>query len=581
MVLLSAVALSLLWGLVFSVPVPDDDISTIPLLVAPILPAVLPDTQDSSALDTAAPLLLGPALPSPSTTPEDPDPLYLYPSQSTASVSLVLTTTTEVVTDTQIITEPTTVTVSVPVSAAPSTVTDVTTVFVPTSARPASASSSSTATAPPGAKAQWVAPPQMTDLAAFNISAFPDGQQNLRLVTGIPASASASATPPSGLLPLPFLAPSSSPSADYLPWDNASTALQLLYPAHSANPAAHPIGGAEFYAAPLAIAQAQVVTLCYSVFFPTDFDWVKAGKLPGLYGGRPACSGGDAALDCFSTRLMWRQNGEGELYLYAAKDKQTRALCADPRSTCDAAYGFSIGRGAFEWCLGRWTTVCQVVQLNTPGMQDGIFELYVDGDLKIRRDDIYYRGVPPGSSSASKTKSTSASPSPSSASDSDGGDDDGDDGGLIPGLLNTLLDRRRTTRVQEIRRDTRPLLLSVPTPAPPPPPTQEKDEETENDATGVVALPDAHEWAFQLAPATDAPTPTDTSGTTTVTATTTVFVYPTLIPGSEQAGAALHTALVGFIGIFFSTFFGGHGASYQTPRDQFVYFKDFGLVFNQ
>ncbi|KAJ7684407.1 hypothetical protein DFH06DRAFT_6283 [Mycena polygramma] len=575
MVLLSAVALSLLWGLVFSVPVPDDDISTTPLLVAPIPLAVLPATQDSPVLDTAAPLLLGPALPSPSTTSDDPDPLYLSPSQSTAPVSLVLTTATEVVTDTQIITEPTTVIVSVPVFAAPSTVTDVTTVFVPTSARPPPSSSSSTATAPPGAKAQWAAPPQMTDLAAFNISAFPDGQQNLRLVTGIPASASATA--PSGLLPLPFLAPSSSPSAAYLPWDNASTALQLLYPAHSANPAARPIGGAEFYAAPLAIAQAQAVTLCYSVFFPADFDWVKAGKLPGLYGGRAACSGGDAALDCFSTRLMWRQGGEGELYLYAAKDKQTRALCADPRSTCDAAYGFSIGRGAFLWRAGGWTTVCQVVQLNTPGVQDGRFALYVDGKLVIERDDIYYRGVPPGSSSASKTKSTSTSTSTSSASDGDAGDGDEDGGGLIPGLLNTLLDRRRTTRVQEIPRDTRPLLLSVPTPAPPPRPTQEQDEEKEEDATGVVVLTDAHEWAVQLAPATDAPTPTDTPGTTTVTATTTVFVYPTLIPGSEQAGAAL----VGFIGIFFSTFFGGHGASYQTPRDQFVYFKDFGLVFNQ
>ena len=46
-----------------------------------------------------------------------------------------------------------------------------------------------------------------------------------------------------------------------------------------------------------------------------DFEWVLAGKLPGLYGGHTACSGGDEALDCFSTRLMWREGGMGELYL--------------------------------------------------------------------------------------------------------------------------------------------------------------------------------------------------------------------------------------------------------------------------
>jgi hypothetical protein len=62
-------------------------------------------------------------------------------------------------------------------------------------------------------------------------------------------------------------------------------------------------------------AKASTLTFEYKVFFPSDFEWVKGGKLPGLYGGRTGCSGGDAALDCFSTRLMWRAGGAGELYL--------------------------------------------------------------------------------------------------------------------------------------------------------------------------------------------------------------------------------------------------------------------------
>jgi len=34
---------------------------------------------------------------------------------------------------------------------------------------------------------------------------------------------------------------------------------------------------------------------------------------------------------------------------------------------------------------------------------------------------------------------------------------------------------------------------------------------------------------------------------------------------------------VGFSGIFFSTFFGGHGPQYATPKDQYTWFKDFAM----
>lgn len=36
---------------------------------------------------------------------------------------------------------------------------------------------------------------------------------------------------------------------------------------------------------------------------------------------------------------------------------------------------------------------------------------------------------------------------------------------------------------------------------------------------------------------------------------------------------------IGFAGIFFSTFFGGHADKYATPRDQYVWFKDFALAY--
>lgn len=51
----------------------------------------------------------------------------------------------------------------------------------------------------------------------------------------------------------------------------------------------------------------------YEVYFPSDFDFVKGGKLPGFHGGNLDCSGYSVVpngKNCFSTRLMWRENGE-------------------------------------------------------------------------------------------------------------------------------------------------------------------------------------------------------------------------------------------------------------------------------
>lgn len=72
-------------------------------------------------------------------------------------------------------------------------------------------------------------------------------------------------------------------------------ALQIMYPNGSINPGNKPQGGAEFYGQPLDLRSATNTSLQYSVFFPHDFEFVKGGKLPGLYGGHKGCSGGNAA----------------------------------------------------------------------------------------------------------------------------------------------------------------------------------------------------------------------------------------------------------------------------------------------
>ncbi|KAF8954971.1 hypothetical protein BDZ97DRAFT_361600 [Flammula alnicola] len=249
----------------------------------------------------------------------------------------------------------------------------------------------------------------------------------MKMVTGIPAKARASAT---------LWDASTTPA---MQGDNAGSALQIFFPAHSVNPAQKPQGGAEFYAAPLDISDARNVTFGYSVFFPADFDWVLAGKLPGLYGGHTGCSGGNAALDCFSTRLMWRPDGAGELYLYAPKDKQPKQLCSAPGSTCDAAYGLSIGRGSFNWVAGAWTTVRQTVFLNTPGKQDGSFVLDVNGERVIDRNDVFYREDLSSGSGESDTKTTHAPTKTTSKKDEKPTSSSTDDGGLLGPILGGLL----------------------------------------------------------------------------------------------------------------------------------------------
>ncbi|WWC94571.1 hypothetical protein V866_001418 [Kwoniella sp. B9012] len=222
----------------------------------------------------------------------------------------------------------------------------------------------------------WALPPMFSDMSPFQVSTYAAGKHNMAILQGSPAAATSNNT-------------DTNPEE---PWDLSRNALQILYPSGSINPGNKPQGGAEFYAAPLDITKATNASLEYSVYFPPDFDFVKGGKLPGLYGGHKGCSGGNAAEDCFSTRLMWRAGGQGELYLYAPKDRQTPSLCqTPPKSICDAAYGLSIGRGAWKFALGDWTTVRQDVWLNTPGQNDGGFNIWVNGQLILSANDVRYR----------------------------------------------------------------------------------------------------------------------------------------------------------------------------------------------
>lgn len=124
----------------------------------------------------------------------------------------------------------------------------------------------------------------------------------------------------------------------------------------------------------------QAAELRYWVRFPSDFNFVRGGKLPGLYGGA-GNSGGHipTGSDGFSFRLMWLAGGRGQVYAYLPTSRQ---------------YGTSLLKGDFRFERGRWHRLRQQITLNTPGLDDGKVALWIDDRLAGEIDRLRIRDVP-------------------------------------------------------------------------------------------------------------------------------------------------------------------------------------------
>ncbi|KAI0713624.1 hypothetical protein C8Q76DRAFT_731980 [Earliella scabrosa] len=319
--------------------------------------------------------------------------------------------------------------------------------------------------------------------------------------------------------------------------------------------------------------------------------------MPGLYGGHDGCSGGDDALGCFSTRLMWRGGGVGELYLYAPKDKQPPELCkTKPATVCSSDYGLSIGRGAFKFAAGKWTHVKQTVVLNTPGKQDGAFTLDVNGERVLDLSGVFYRDAPSfGANSLLAEEDVLQA----------------EQNVFAEGAQQYKIDS--TLAAPVVARDYTPAFAPAEAFFPVP-----FDEDMDQHfapefapAWGVFPEPLFNE----LMPVTN-DTVTYTSTTTVVLPTQTTTVFPTstetayvaVVAGSSDgplsAMAYAAPEPVGFTGLFFrcvpriiiriewreldaddlpirSTFFGGHEPKFATPRNQFSWFRGFAMKINR
>lgn len=159
--------------------------------------------------------------------------------------------------------------------------------------------------------------------------------------------------------------------------------LRVRYPAKSASPSVArkhkvPIGGGQFLA-DLGLPAADKLHLSYYVRFSNDFDYVKGGKLPGLFGGDNN-SGGKIpdGTDGFSTRFMWRRQGAGEVYAYLPTSEK---------------HGTSLGRGNWQFKPGTWHRLEQTVILNRPGQEDGRVQVWLDGRKVLDRSGLTFRST--------------------------------------------------------------------------------------------------------------------------------------------------------------------------------------------
>ena len=127
----------------------------------------------------------------------------------------------------------------------------------------------------------------------------------------------------------------------------------------------------------------------YDVYFEPGFEWdgeaQSGGKLPGLCGGN-CPSGGPSNYpgtnqarngEGFSARFMWRDGGQLTVYLYY------RDMPGDYGQDLYMDDGYVLP-------VGRTLRIKQYVRVNTGSNANGVLRVWVDGDLKLDRNDLRF-----------------------------------------------------------------------------------------------------------------------------------------------------------------------------------------------
>lgn len=139
--------------------------------------------------------------------------------------------------------------------------------------------------------------------------------------------------------------------------------------------------------------------LSYRVRFAPGFDFVRGGKLPGLAGGSaPTGSRQATGFNGWTGRLMWRTDFNGvsgepqQLTTFGISYAKhtTSGFTQDGRQE-DRTFFFNADGNRTEFVSDQWYQITQRIKMNTPGVFDGIQQIWVDGNLVLDESDLQFR----------------------------------------------------------------------------------------------------------------------------------------------------------------------------------------------
>lgn len=133
--------------------------------------------------------------------------------------------------------------------------------------------------------------------------------------------------------------------------------------------------GIDFGWQPKRMPSTAAACLSYSLRVPADFRHGDGGRLPSLVGAPSDAAGEERAI---AAQLMWSYNGT--LSYDVKAEPNTDGSISATAVTSDTALP-----------AGVWVRVEQEVILNTPGEENGEIRLWIDGELKLRRDGLLFR----------------------------------------------------------------------------------------------------------------------------------------------------------------------------------------------
>lgn len=141
--------------------------------------------------------------------------------------------------------------------------------------------------------------------------------------------------------------------------------------------------------------------LQYRIRFENGFDFVRGGKLPGLAGGTSPTGNTQAdGTNGWTGRLMWRTefngvSGQPEQLTSTGISyaKYTDSGFAQDGRNEDREYWFDSNGDAITIASGTWYQIKQRIKMNTPGVSNGILQIWLDDELVLDQQDVLFRTV--------------------------------------------------------------------------------------------------------------------------------------------------------------------------------------------